>query len=105
MQLTMRNNVKDDRISEYIDWVKANEAAMHEHAPDGWSYLGTWVTVYGMGTHEIETRFELDDYGAMSPENTNEEWNRLVKESSDFFSTATMQNSLMKSVGDVSVIA
>jgi hypothetical protein len=105
VQLVMRNNVKDDRISEFVDWVKANRAAMEEHAPEGWSYAGTFVTVYGMGTHEVEIRWELDDYAAMSPGGQSEEWDQLVKESAEFFVGGVGQNSLMKSVDDVVIIA
>lgn len=105
MQLVMRNNVKDDRVSEYVAWVKENREAMEEHAPDGWSYAGTYVTVYGMGSHEVEIRWELDDYAAMAPRDDDDEWTRLVRESNDFFSGGTGQNSLMKSVDDVVIIA
>lgn len=105
MQLVMRNNVKDDRVSEYVEWVKANRDAMEEHAPEGWSYAGTFVTVYGMGTHDVEIRWELDDYGAMAPDGHSEAWDQLIRESQDFFSGSTGQNSLMKGVDDVHIIA
>lgn len=105
MQLVMRNNVKDDRVSEYVEWVKANRDAMEEHAPEGWTYRGTYVTVYGMGTHDVEIRWELDDYAALAPRDDDEEWTRLIKESTAFFSSSTGQNSLLKGVDDVVIIA
>lgn len=105
MQLVMRNNVKDDGISAFIEWVKANRQAMEDNAPEGWSYAGTFVTVYGMGTHEIEVRWDLDGYGALEPGNSNEAWNDLVKESQQFFTGGTGQSSLVKGVDDVVVIA
>ena len=104
MQLVMRNNVKDDRVSEYVDWVKENRAKMEEHAPDGWSYAGTFVTVYGLGTHEVEIRWDVEDYAAMAPGGESEEWRRMLKEGSDFFSGSTGQHSLVKSVDDVVIM-
>ena len=105
MQIVYRANVKDGRMQEFIDWVLENEQAMADTAPEGWTYLGTWVTVHGIGTHDVETRFELDDYAAMSPERSSEENNRLVAEINDFFTEGPGGTAMMKSVGDVFVVA
>ena len=105
MQLVMRNNVKDERVSEFVAWVKENREAMEEHAPDGWSYAGTFVTVYGMGTHDVEVRWEVDDYGDLAPNDQSDEWTRLIRESSDMLVSSTGQTALMKGVDDVVIIA
>ena len=105
MQLVMRNNVKDERVSEFVAWVKENRQAMQEHAPDGWTYAGTFVTVYGMGTHDVEIRWEIEDYANLAPDGGDGEWFRLVKESSDLLVSSTGQTALVKSVDDVVIIA
>ena len=104
MEIVYRSNVKDGRMQEFIEWVAENEESMRSSAPDGWTYLGTWVTVHGIGTHDVEMRFELADYAALGPDRSNEESNRLVAELNDFFTAGAGGTALMKTVDDVFVI-
>lgn len=104
MQIVFRSNVKDGRMTEYLEWVRENIDAVQEHAPDGWSYAGTYVTVYGFGSHEVENRWDVEDYANLAPGTSDEAWKKLVVESNDFFVSGQMQTSLVKGVDDVVVL-
>lgn len=73
-------------------------------APDGWSYARTYVTVYGVGTHEVENRWDVEDYANLAPGTSDEAWNKMVVASNDFFVPGQTQTSFVKGVDDVVVL-
>jgi hypothetical protein len=85
-------------------WLLENESLIKDNAPEGWTYLGTWFTVRGLGTYECESRWELDDYDSLGAGWGNETYQRLIREWREFIDLARNgETYLMKSAADVSV--
>lgn len=103
MQFIYRGNMKDGQATAYVDWVRENEKLIADNTPEGWTYLGTWLTVYGFGMHDVEVRFELDDYAALGAGFGNDTYQRLLRESQAFMEPGS-NGTLMKSASDVAVL-
>ena len=50
LQFAFRYNVAVTEGGAFRDWLLANDAALHEHQPPGWTYLGTCVQSAASGT-------------------------------------------------------
>lgn len=105
MQVSYQFNIKEGRTSEFVQWVRDNEETMVDHAPDGWTYVGTWFTVQGFGDYDTEQRWEIEDYGSLGTGFGDEEFQRLIVESADFLQPHPQATTLMKSATDVTALA
>jgi hypothetical protein len=104
MQYVMRYQLKPMVQAEFHQWVTENESELATNAPEGWTYLGTWFTVRGFGQYDCETRWELDDYGALGAGWGNETYQQLMREWMEFADLARdSETYLMKSAADVYV--
>lgn len=78
--------VKQDRVSEFGNWVIDNQKEFAETLPTGWRYLGCYRTVFHSGRHGWQIRYEIEGMGAydnlvMYEDKTSE---RLFDEIYDF---------------------
>jgi hypothetical protein len=104
MQYVTRYHLKPLKVAEYRQWLLDNESLLAEHAPEGWTYLGTWFTVMGFGKFECESRWEVDDYGALGSGWGDETYQRLMREWMEFYDQSRDdENYLMKSTTEVNV--
>ncbi|HEX9567922.1 MAG TPA: hypothetical protein VGA48_10080 [Thermoplasmata archaeon] len=99
-------NIKEGRQKEYQAWVKENEGAIQKHAPKGWIYRGTFGTVFGFGRFDTTTMWEISKYSDLdaSREHTDETFERLNEEWTDFFISGAGEANLIREVGDVRII-
>jgi hypothetical protein len=107
MQIVFRGSLREKAAGAYREWLAENLGALQEHAPPGWTYAGTYFTVFGFGKHDVEGRWELANYAALDAarEHTDETWNRLNAESGAYFEpTVSGETSLMRSAEDVRII-
>ena len=104
MQQIYRYHVKHGRVREYLEWLAKNDQVIRDDAPEGQTYLGTWLTVQGFGTHGAESRWELDDYAALGSGMGTENFQKLIVEWFDFVDfSRPNETTLMKSESDVFV--
>jgi len=104
MQIIFRGSLKEKKDAAYRDWEMNNRGAFEENAPPGWSYAGTYFTVFGFGKFEVETRWDLSSYGALDSarDHENEIWNRLILERMEFFEPTILgETYLMRGSEDV----
>ena len=105
MQYIIRYDVKPQQAEAFRAWLSKNREAFGDHAPTGWSYVGTWFTVQGFGSYQAETRWELDDYASLGSGFGDEENQRLLAEWFDFVAEGRPNETyLMKSADDVSIL-
>ena len=78
-------NVHLEKAGAYRDWLIANNTALHEHQPPGWTYLGTWFSVRGFGDFHCESRFQLEDYVSLGSGFGDDESQRLSRALFDDF--------------------
>ncbi len=107
MQYVYRYSIKPGKVTEHLEWIRKNRQVFQDHAPEGWTYLGTWFTVQGFGPHDAESRWELEDYGSLGTGFGDEENQRLLAEFiSEYQDDVNRpQVSLMKSMDEVSALA
>ncbi len=105
MQKIDRYHLKPNKAEAYRAWLLENDEAFRDHAPDGWTYLGTWFTVQGFGSYPVESRWEVDDYASLGSGFGDEEFQRLMREWSEFGDESRPGEAyLMKSATDVAIM-
>ena len=107
MQIIFRGSLKDKQATAYRDWEAKNRKAVQEHAPAGWTYAGTYFTVFGFGKFDVETRWELSSYGALDSarDHEDETWDKLNLAWFEFFEpTIPGETYLMRSAEDVKIL-
>ena len=75
LEYVFRFSIPSGKQGEFIEWVNDS---FNEHNAEGWTYLGTWLTVVGLGLSDAETRWTLDDYAALGNWYGDEEGQRQV---------------------------
>lgn len=103
MQIVYRFDVESDRMADFVAWLDETAAARNEHAPDGWTYAGTYVTVHGLGAHDVEVRWDLDGYSSLGAD-VDETFAALVTAHNDFVIDGTLQASLVRPAGEVVIV-
>lgn len=104
LQYVYRYNIQFKKGEAYRDWLKANDAALHEHQAPGWTYLGTWFSVRLFGEFGCESRFELESYESLGTGFGDDESQRLVREQTEFVDYSVKPVAgLYKSWSDVNV--
>ena len=104
VQYIFRSRIKDDKSEEFRAWLLENDDLITEHAPEGWSYLGTWFTVMRFGRYDDETRWELADYGALSAGFGDDTFQRLLLEWWTYTDMNDAEAYLMKSATEVDIL-
>jgi hypothetical protein len=104
MQYVNRYNLEPMQATAFREWLLENATELAKHAPEGWTYLGTWFTVLGFGHYACETRWELDDYAALGSGFGDEAFQKLFREWMAFTDQRDPgETYLLKSADDVSV--
>jgi hypothetical protein len=104
MQKIDRYNLRANKAADYVAWLKKNDDLLRNGAPTGWTYLGTWFTVQGLGEYDVESRWELDDYATLGSGPGSDEFLAMMDEWDEFGDTSRPQQSvLMKSEDDVRI--
>jgi hypothetical protein len=105
MQYVLRYDIEPGRNAEFRDWVRTNHAALQEHAAEGWHYVGTYFTVRSFGDYSVESRWDLDDYGALGSGWGDETGVRLTTEWFGFVDQRRpFQAGLYKDANEVDVL-
>jgi hypothetical protein len=97
------SNLKEGRIGDYIAWVKKNKKSLQDHAPPGWKYRGSYMSVLGFGRYDVTDIWEMKKYGDFD---TFRNWKdkvslQLQTEWMDFFLPGAGEATLLREVGDV----
>jgi hypothetical protein len=104
MQYVNRFNLEPQQATPFREWLLENGTTFAEHAPEGWSYLGTWFTVLGFGHYQCEVRWELDDYTALGAGFGDETFQELFRQWITFTDQRDPgETYLLKSADDVRV--
>lgn len=105
MQYVSRFNLKPKVARQYQAWIKEHAQLLKGGGPQGWTYLGTWFTVHGLGKYQCEVRWEIPNYSALEPMSGSDEYEKAVAEMLDLFvDPQGGEVSLMKSADDVVVM-
>ena len=56
--------VKQERAEEFMGWVKENQDDFARSLPPGWKFLGCYVTVFHIGRHGFQFRYEIQGMSA-----------------------------------------
>ena len=56
--------VKQDRKSEFSKWIRENQKEFAESLPTGWKFLGCFYTMFHMGRHQWQFRYEIQGMSA-----------------------------------------
>jgi len=105
MEYVLRYDVKPTRSNEFRDWLRTNDSGFSEHAPEGWTYAGTFFTVRGFGEYSNETRWRIDNYAALGSGFGNEENVRLTSQWMEYVDqTRPFQATLYKDATEVDLL-
>jgi|SRR3990172_6735930 len=107
IQIIFRGSLREKQASAYRDWEAKNRSAFQDHAPPGWTYAGTYFTVFGFGKFDVESRWELSSYAALDSARDYEDemWDKLNLEATGFFEpTIPGETYLMRSAEDVKIL-
>ena len=104
VQYIFRSQIKEDKSEEFRAWVLENHDLIAEHAPEGWTYLGTWFTVLRFGRYDAESRWELADYGALGAGFGDETMQRLLLGWWAFLDMNVAEAYLMKNAREVDIL-
>ena len=103
MQKIDRYHLKPQKAEAYREWLIKNDQAFRDHAPEGWTYLGTWFTVQGFGSYPVESRWEIDDYASLGS-GFGDAFQELMREWSEYGDETRHKSYLMKSATDVAIL-
>lgn len=56
--------VKQDRRKEFIEWIQENQDDFARSLPPGWKFLGCYSTVFHIGRHGWQFRYEIEGMNA-----------------------------------------
>lgn len=102
MQYVQRFSLNPSKWGECRQWFSDNAVLLAKEAPEGWTYLGTWFTVRGLGRYDCEVRWELTDYSALPSFGTDAFEAAVVAALLEFInSSIPIETTLMKSSTDV----
>ena len=101
LEYVFRFTVDRGRQNEFIEWLRANEEDLKEHTRPGWTYIGTWMTVGGLGEYDGESRWALDSYASLGEGFGDEVSQRLISEFLMTVDNVHTQVNLLRSVATV----
>jgi len=84
-------NVKEGKSNDFREWMLKHQEEFAESLPNGWTYLGCYFTVFHMGRHEWQIRYEIDALGAYDTLRAykNDVFNELLAQIYDFINPNT----------------
>ena len=104
MQYVTRYSLKPAKAGAFRQWLSDNATLLAKEAPEGWTYLGTWFTVRGLGRYDCESRWELTDYSALGAGFGTEAYQNAVLAFLEFVDTSIPgEATLMKSTTDIAI--
>lgn len=104
MEIIYRYNIKEKKAAEYVRHIAENEQALRDKAPEGWTYLGTFFTVQGLGEYDCEQRWELDSYSHLGVGwGHDDTWDRLIAEGTDYVE-GSVRATVAKTAHEVAVL-
>ena len=106
-------DIKEGKMREFQEWIRANEKELAQHLPDDAQHLGVFVSIYDSekdsGQVYIMTRMESYGTGDRIAElGQNETYAKLVAEFMEFVDNSNSAGSsrkLLKAVSDATVWA
>ena len=104
MQISYHYNIKEGRAQEYAEFVQANEQVLRDKAGPGWTYLGTYFTVQGLGEYDCENRWEVDGYADLGSLWGQDEAFDAVIARSQAFIDGRIRTTVAKSVAEVAIL-
>ena len=66
MEYITRFSLKPNKAEEFRQFMRDNDDKLTATSPEGWTYLGTYLTVRGFGDCDCKSRWELTDIGALA---------------------------------------
>jgi hypothetical protein len=97
-------NLKEGMSTAYAEHVTKNEQVLRERAPEGWTYLGTFFTVHGLGDYDAQQRWGLADYANLGTAWGHDEvWDRVLVESMAFVD-GSARATVVKSTDEVGIL-
>jgi len=84
-------NVKEGKNNDFREWILKHQEEFAECLPKGWKYLGCYFTVFHMGRHEWQIRYEIDALAAYDTLRAykNDTFNELLAQIYDFINSNT----------------
>jgi len=78
--------VKQDRKSEFSKWIRSHQKEFAESLPEGWKFLGCFYTMFHMGRHQWQFRYEIQGMSAYDNLvlSENEKFDMLLNQIYDF---------------------
>jgi hypothetical protein len=105
MEYVLRYDVKPTRSGEFQRWLQGAGTAFGEHAPDGWTYEGTYFTVRGFGDYSNETRWRIDSYASLGSGFGDQDSIELISQWMDFVDQSRpWQATLYKEASEVDIL-
>jgi hypothetical protein len=84
-------NVKEGKSNDFREWILKRQEEFAKSLPKGWKYLGCYFTVFHMGRHEWQIRYEIDALGAYDTLRAykNDKFNELLAQIYGFINPNT----------------
>ena len=101
LEYVFRFTVDRGKQNEFVTWLRDNEENFRNHARPGWTYLGTWMTVGGLGDYSGESRWTLESYASLGEGWGDEVAQRLLTEFLSMCDNVHRDVSLLRSVTTV----
>ena len=104
MQITYRYNIKEGRAGEYAKLVIDSEQVLREKSADGWTYVGTFFTVQGLGEFDCEQRWEMAEYANLGNAwGHDAEFDSLISKAQEFID-GRITSTVAKTAGEVVIL-
>ncbi len=98
----MNFNLKEYRSKEFQKFIEKNEKALAEHAPEGWTYMGTYFYVLGFGPYTAAQFWECSDYADFDTYRNHDDpiWMKLIEKAMEFGTPEPTPAWLLGEAGD-----
>jgi hypothetical protein len=96
-----RYNLRPEAGAEYKQWLVDHSNGRSQQT--GWTYVGTFCDVMGLGRYDYETRWELNNHGSVNTRPLDAETERRMQERLPFIEDG--QVAMMKAVGGIASYA
>jgi hypothetical protein len=57
-------DVKEGNLPKFREWAPEGEKRLGRAAPKGWKLRGIFLTSYGLGAHQTEIHWEVEEFAA-----------------------------------------
>jgi hypothetical protein len=97
MYYVLRYNLRPEAAAEYRQWLADHGNSRSEQT--GWTYLGTFCDVMGLGQYDYETRWELNGHGSVNRRPLDAETEQRMQDRLPFIEEG--QVALMKALNGI----